>query len=153
MGLDDEIVLTLNADELLQELEKVEARADEAEEKVEAVKEVAEISFSKVMSMVHAGWLVTQGMVRAAGGTISTVFRTVVGTTLGMISMLIPILTAESVTPGMQAQAALGFASIAMATAALAAAEAEEREFSDALRGANMALHGIQSMLGMIPNW
>ena len=150
MGLDEEITLTLNADELLLELDKVEARANEVENTVAKVEEESEKSYTAVIGMVHAGWLATQGMVRAAGGTISTVFRTVIGTTLGAISLLTPILTAEAVTPGMQAQAAMGFASIALALSALVAAEAQEQEFSDALRGANMALHGIQSMIGMI---
>jgi hypothetical protein len=101
------------------------------------------------MAGVHASWLATQGIVRAAGGTIETVFRTVVGTTLGAISMLVPLLTAEAVTPGMQIQAAMGLASIAVAVSAMVAAELEQRELSDQLRGANMALHGIQSLLGV----
>ena len=98
--------------------------------------------------MVHAGWLTTQGLVRAAGGTIQTVFRTVVGTTLGTISVLAPLFTAMEVTPGMQIQAGIGFLSLAMSISALVAAQAQEKEFSDALRGANMALHGIQSIVG-----
>ena len=101
------------------------------------------------MGGVHAVWLATQGVVRAAGGSISTVFRTVIGTTLGAISLLTPILTAQAVTPGMQIQAAIGFASIAVAVSALVAAELQQRELSDALRGANMALHGIQSLIGV----
>ena len=100
------------------------------------------------MSGVHAGWLATQGMVRAAGGTISTVFRTVIGTTLGAISMLAPIFSAQAVS-GDYIRAAMGMASIAIAVSAMVAAEAQEREVSDALRGANMALHGIQSLLGV----
>jgi len=62
--------------------------------------------------------------------------------------MLVPILTAESVTPGMQVQAALGFASVATSLAAMAAAEAQQKDFSNQLRGLNMSLHGIQSLLG-----
>ena len=98
--------------------------------------------------MVRAGWITTQGLVRAAGGTIQTVFRTVVGTALGTISILAPLFTAMTVTPGMQAQAVLGAISIGTSLMALAAAQDQEKEFSDALRGANMALHGIQSMIG-----
>ena len=49
----------------------------------------------------------------------------------------------------MQIQAALGFASIAVAVSALVAAELQEKEFSDALRGANMAIHGVQSLIGV----
>lgn len=106
--------------------------------------------------MVHAGWLATQGLIRATGGTIQTVFRTVVGTTLGAISMIYPVLQAAlagglaSMNPWAVAQALMGLASIGLATTALIAAQAQEKEYSDALRGANMALHGIQSMIGVI---
>lgn len=93
--------------------------------------------------------MATQGLIRAAGGSIETVFRTVIGTTLGAISLLVPILSAQAVTPGMQLQAAIGFASIGLAVSALVSAELDQREVSDALRGANMALHGIQSLLGV----
>ena len=147
MGLDDEITLTLNAEELLLELDKVEARANEVEDIVEKTEKASGVSFSKVMGGVHAMWLTTQGVVRAAGGSISTVFRTLVGTTLGAISTLTPIFQAE-VAANDYVSAAMGMASIGIALAALAAAQAEEKQFSDALRGANMALHGIQSIIG-----
>ena len=100
------------------------------------------------MSGVHAGWLATQGMVRAAGGTISTVFRTVIGTTLGAIATLTPVFAAEAAA-GDYIRAAMGMASIVLALSAMAAMEAEEKEISDQLRGANMALHGIQSLIGV----
>lgn len=142
--------MEINAEELFRELGEVKQEAEVVEEIVEEVKQEAALTFSNVMGMVHAGWLATQGMVRAAGGSISTVFRTVVGSTLGAISVLIPLLTATSVTPGMYAQGVMGLASIALSVAALAAMEAQEKEFSDALRGANMALHGMQSMIGLM---
>jgi len=147
--------LTLNAEELLQELDEVETRANEVEELVEEVEAQSETSFNQVLGMLHAGWLATQGLVRATGGTIQTVFRTVVGTTLGAISMIYPVLQAAlagglaSMNPWAVAQALLGLASIGLATTALIAAQAQQKEFSDSLRGANMALHGIQSMIGV----
>ena len=101
------------------------------------------------MSVVHAGWLATQGFIRAAGGTVQTVFRTVVGTTLGAIQTLAPIFTMEAAA-GDYINAALGMASIATSVAALIAFQQQEKDVSDALRGANMALHGVQSMIGTI---
>ena len=98
--------------------------------------------------MAHAGWLATQGIVRAAGGTISTVFRTLIGTTLGAISTLTPIFQAQ-MTAGSYFTAAMGIASLVLAREALTQAEAGQQEYSDALRGANMAIHGVQSMLGV----
>ena len=107
------------------------------------------MSFNQVMSMVHAGWLATQGMVRAAGGTIQTVFRTVIGTTLGAISTLAPIFAAEAAA-GDYIRAAMGMANIGIALSAMRAMEAGEKELSDQLRGANMALHGVQAMIGQM---
>jgi hypothetical protein len=99
--------------------------------------------------MVHAGWLTTQGLVRAAGGSIQTVFRTLVGTTLGTIAVLKPLFMAKA-TAGDFVGAAMGMISIGLALSALYAAQQEEKEVSDSLRGANMALHGIQSIIGMV---
>ena len=147
--VDDKITLSINAEELLRELEEIEQRANEVEDIVVKVKRSSQISITKIMGGVHAGWLATQGMVRAAGGSIDTVFRTVVGTTLGAISMLVPVLTAQEAVPGMQIQATMGLISIGVAVAAMVAAELDQRELSDSLRGANMALHGIQSLIGM----
>lgn len=148
-GLDEKVTLELNAEDLLRELAVVEQRAEDVENVVEEVGRDSQAIMNKVMAGVHAGWLATQGLVRAAGGSISTVFRTVIGSTLGAISLLTPILSAEMVTPGGQIQALMGFASIALAVGALVSAELEQREFSDALRGANMALHGVQSLIGV----
>lgn len=134
---------------MLKELNAIEQKANEIEETVQEVISTSEVSFGQVLSMVHAGWLATQGMVRATGGTISTVFRTVIGTTLGAVATLAPIFAAEAVA-GDYIRAAMGMASIGLALSALAAMKAEEKEMSDALRGANMALHGIQSMIGVI---
>ena len=67
---------------------------------------------------------------------------------MGTISVLAPLFTAKAVL-GDYVSAALGMASIGLAVSALVAAESDEREFSDQLRGANMALHGIQSLLGV----
>lgn len=130
-------------------MEVIETEIEEKQELLKDLEDESEITFSKVLSMAHAGWLATQGIVRAAGGTIQTVFRTVVGTALGTIAVLAPLFTAMEVTPGMQVQATLGFMSLITSLAALDAATREEKEFSDALRGANMALHGIQSLLGV----
>jgi hypothetical protein len=147
--LTDRITLEINADDLLAQLEGVQIEAEKTEDIVEEVKEASETSFTEVMSMVHAGWLATQGIVRAAGGSIQTVFRTLVGTTLGTISVLKPLFTAKAAA-GDWISAAIGFASIGLSLAALSAAESQQKEISDQLRGANMALHGVQSLIGNI---
>ena len=146
--MEEEITLTINAEELYRELAEIEAKAQEIRELIGQVEKESQVSFSQIMGAVHAGWLATQGMVRAAGGSIATVFRTVIGTVLGTISVLAPLFTAMEVTPGMQIQATIGMISLITSFAALEMAKRDEMEFSDQLRGANMALHGIQSLIG-----
>lgn len=130
---------------------EVEQKANEVEQLVEEVKKESKVSFGQVLGFVHAGWLATQGMVRAAGGSIQTVFRTLVGTTLGAIAVLVPIFAAEA-TAGDYVRAALGMVSIGLALQALAAMQGQHQELSDQLRGANMMLHGVQAMIGSF-NW
>ena len=150
----ERIDIVINAEEVLRALEQVDAKIEETEEKaeevIEKVEEAAIISYNQVLNMARSTWLMTQGIVRTAGGAISATFRMAVGTVLGAISMLLPIFTAEAVTPGMQVNAALGMISIGIAIAALAAAEQEQNELALQLRGANMALHGIQSFIGAV---
>lgn len=155
--LSEEIRLELNVDELLRDLEGVNIEAEKTVAKVQTVKEVSKLSFNQTMGAVHAGWLAVQGLVRMGGGSIQTVFRTVIGTTLGAISTLQPVLHAAlqgglaSMNPWMVAQAALGLISIGTSIAALMAFQSEEKALSDALRGANMAMHGVQSVIGFVP--
>ena len=54
-------------------------------------------------------------------------------------------------SPGfaMQIQAVLGLASLATSFAALAEAQKQQKEASDALRGANMTMHAIQTFIGV----
>ncbi len=150
----ERIDIVINAEEVLRALEQVDAKIEETEEKAEEVIEKIDTSttasYNQVLNMARSTWLMTQGIVRAAGGAISATFRMAVGATLGAISMLLPIFTAEAVTPGMQANAILGMISIATAIAALSAAQKEEQELALQFRGANMALHGIQSIIGVL---
>ena len=146
---DEGIVLKVNKEEIIQDLKEIKEEGKAVTKTVEKIVTEAKYSFTQIIGGVHAVWLATQGAVRAAGGSIETVFRTLIGTSLSTVAILAPLLSAQAVTPGMQIQAALGFASLGLAISALVAAEAEEKEFSDALRGANMALHGIQSFIGV----
>jgi len=134
-------------------LENIEDEANRVEEVVEQVREKAEITWDHILAGVHATWLATQGLVRAGGGSVQTVMRAVIGSTISAISTITPVLSAlmaeglAGMNPYQVAQALAGLASIGLATGALISAQMEEQELSDALRGANMALHGVQSLL------
>jgi len=151
--MEEKIELTLNAEDLLRELEVIDEKVDELEEKASEVIEEVEIattdSYNQVLNMARASWLTFQGIVRVGGGTISSVFRMAIGTTLGMIAMLKPIVAAQATT-GDWVRAALGMTSIGLAIAATIAAQADYKKLELQIRGANMALHGIQSIIGSL---
>ncbi len=139
--------------EVTRELEVVDDKVDELEDKAEAVIEKIEVqtidSYQQVLNIARASWNIIQGVVRAAGGTISSTLRFAIGTALGAFAVLKPVFTAQAVS-GDYIKATLGMASIGLGHAAVAAAEKEQRPLERQFRGANMALNSIQTYIGSI---
>ena len=125
----ERIDIVISAEEVLGALNVVEEKIDAVEDKAEAVIEKIEVqtidSYQQVLNIARASWNIIQGVVRAAGGTISSTLRFAIGT-------------------------ALGLASIGLGLAAVAAAEKEQRQLERQFRGANMALNSIQTYIGSI---
>ncbi len=149
----ERIDIVINAEEVLGALNVVEEKIDAVEDKAEAVIEKIEVqtidSYQQVLNIARASWNIIQGVVRAAGGTISSTLRFAIGTALGAFAVLKPIFTAQAVS-GDYIRAALGLASIGLGLAAVAAAEGEQRQLERQFRGANMALNSIQTYIGSI---
>jgi len=120
---------------------------------VKKVEETSKFTFFSVLNMAKMAWSTTEMIVKQAGGTISTVFSGLISATFATISILQPLLTAEAVTPGMQATAALGFIQLGLTIAALVAAEQKRAELEESLRNASMALMSISSLIGRAYNF
>ena len=176
--MSERIDIVINAEEVLRALERVEGKIEEVEDKAdtavirvvkvlehgedkieeledkaEAVIEKIEVqtidSYQQVLNIARASWNIIQGVVRAAGGTISSTLRFAIGTALGAFAVLKPVFAAQAVS-GDYIRAALGMVSIGLGLAAVAAAQKEQAALERQFRGANMALNAVQTYIGSI---
>jgi len=150
--MDENIVeLHLNADQLYSELrdvdEKVQDITEDAHRKIDEVEDRTQDSFNAVMSMARSAWLTTRGVIRAAGGTVSSYFNLLIHTTFRTIEILAPLFTAKAAA-GDYVQAAIGMANLALATSAAIAAQLDFNELASQLHGWTTALRGIGYMVG-----
>ena len=89
-----------------------------------------------------------EGVVRAAGGTISTTLRAAASAAFGVANVLIPLLTAKAITTMDWVTFGLGMAQV---TAGLIAAGAASIEAEKIEQGANVGmgmLGGINAIVG-----
>jgi len=145
--LDNKITLELNADELLKDLDKVEKRANEVELVVDGVKKESKDTYKEVMGAIKTTWMATQAMVGAAGGSIDTVFRSIISAGISAASILIPIFTAQELVPGFQITATIGLAEIAASTGAIIAAALDQTDLATSFSVLSTSLTGFGGFL------
>jgi hypothetical protein len=150
MGEDFRMYLDLdtsNAEEKLRRLEHDKNRVDRL---VVESKKKATLSFNQVLSMAQQSWGVMDAMFRAMGINMSMQMRLLVRSSFSVIRILAPIIAAEEVTPGMQAQAAIAGVNLALAIAAIGLAEAEQTQAATQVAALTEGLSGINSMIGSL---
>lgn len=143
-----DVIIEVDKSELEQAKVDVDNFDKKSNEIIETVDKKSRESFFHVLTQARAAYTVGLGLIKASGVSVSYFFRSMMSAAFGAISIMTPLLTAEAVTPGMQWAAALGFAELGVAVAAVVAAQMEQSEIARGFRGAAMALGGIQSMLG-----
>ena len=128
------------------ELEKVKFTAEEVQTKVED-------TVRGVIRAARLGWMVIQGVHRAAGIGISMTSRLVVSAGFGAIQTLYPLLMAalhlgEATfnVPTIVASL-IGLTQLTTAMMALAAYESDQKEISKQLRGLNFVMSSIGLMI------
>ena len=137
---------------MFKKLGEVETYREEVE--TAAVKTIDFISaetrkaMQKTITMVRATWAITQGVLEAAGISVSSQFRMVMSAVLGSISMLMPILTAQTMTPATMFQGFMGLMELTAAIAALGVAESEFKQNEAAYFSAMRILNGVQALFG-----
>jgi len=103
--------------------------------------------FSQVLTMARAGWQTTQAIVEASGGTISTMFASMISMAFASIAILTPLLSAKAAA-GDWISAIIGFGEIGATLVAMGAAMGEKAEAEAAARDAMSILNNIGSFLG-----
>lgn len=143
-----DIIVEVDTSELEAAEEKAEEIIETQEETIEEVEKKAHMSFNKVMLMARGAYMITAGIIRATGGTVSTMFRMAISAAISTAAFMYPLLTAESLTPGMQVQAAIGLINLAIAMEAIGMAARQQQELARGMMAINTTLHGMSMMLG-----
>jgi len=154
MGENLRFKIDLDAQPLHDKLNAVDSRAEAVKAKTDAIFEEVEakrrMSFQQVVSMAQMSWSVMDATLRALGINVSMQFRLLMRTGFAAIRVLTPLLTAQAMTPGMKAQAALGLLNLSLAISALQMTGSEYTQAQTQLAAATEALAGINSMVGML---
>ncbi len=141
--MSEKIELDVDTEPIISKLKAV----DKLRQDVEGA---ATASFNQVVGMARASYMLIKNVVQAAGGTIPATLEAIISGTISAIAILKPLLTATAVTPGMQAQAAIGFANLVLTFAALSAAQQKKADIQQTIAGVNGILTGISALIGTI---
>ena len=114
------------------------------------VEDAAKTSFNQVVGMARASYMLLNSVVKAAGGAVPATLEAIITGTISAIAIFKPLLTAAAVTPGMQIQAAIGFANLVLTFTALAAAQQKKEDIVQTISGMNGVLNGISALIGSI---
>ncbi len=105
-------------------------------------------STRNMIGLARNAYMTLVGMSRVMGMGISTLFSTMISGVLSFASIMYPILTMESVTPGMQVQAAIGFVNLGLAITAMVLAQSKQQEAARDIQNINFMLHSISNLVG-----
>jgi uncharacterized membrane protein len=150
--MSENITLSVDTSAGQEALAALEKRIDEIVNKentvIQTTEKASKMSFNRVLSMARMGWSVTDQVMQAFGIHANEQVRLLIQSAFSSISFLTPILMAESVTPGMQLQAAFGLGELASAALALFQAQTGQQQLSRATAEASRALFQVGSFLG-----
>ena len=140
--------LKIPKEQILQDIAKVDEQRKKLEEKLEETGEKTKDTWMIAVGVAQASWNLMDGILTAAGVTISGVTRAVIQGAFSAVQIFTPIITAAAVTPGMQILAAIGAVQIGLAIAAAVAAEREQKEVQTGLTVASGMISNVVSFAG-----
>ena len=148
----ERIEITINAEEVLRELDQLDNKIEDTEQKaedvVETVEEQTKKSFNQVMGFMRASYSVISGMSRVMGGGMTQVFASMYMAAMSAIGTYKAIAAAIAATgPTGWIQASIMTTSLITASLNLVSIMSGQRTLSTKIRGINMALHGISGMI------
>ena len=149
---EERIELTIDPEPLKRAIrdinDDIEETKENATEMVDDVKDKAEKSFNEVMGFMRTSYLLISGISRVLGQGMSQVFSSIYMTAISAIGTYKAIAAAMAASGVGTAQAIIMGISLTTATASLVSIMAGQRDLSVKIRGINMTLHGISSMIG-----
>ncbi len=135
-----------------EELIILEEKRKKLDKELEKTKKKSRETWKLAVGVAQASWNLTTTLLEIQGVQISQTLRAVISGAFAAHAIITPILAAETVTPGMQAAAAFGFAQIALSIAAAFAAEQEATDIESDFRDQASVLGSISSLAGEFRN-
>jgi len=148
MSIQIEIVVYLDDTKLKDKMIETQAKVDKTAENIKTNEKAATESFTEVMGYMRTTYLMISGFSRILGGKMSQVFSSMYMVGMSAIGTYKAIAAAIAATgPLGWVQAGIMTVSLITAGSSLVSVMAGQRELSTKIRGINMALHGISSMV------
>ena len=152
--MSERIEITLTAEELFRYLEEVDQRVQETEENaeivLEAVKEDSSAAFNQVLSMARGSYLLSLGMVKAMGGSVTYMFRSMISGMFATISALKAVALGKAMTTMDWISFAMEMGQLGLALTATVLAEQGQMAAGRAIMGAKMSLMGLSQLIGVM---
>ncbi len=146
----EEVVLDLKIDEksLIQQLESIEERRKELDGALDRTKKKSKETWKMAVGIAQASWTLIDTILETSGVAITHTLRASIQGAFAAQAILTPLLTAESVTPGMQALAAFGFFQLGLSIAAAIAADVKATEIETELNNTEKLMGNIANFAG-----
>lgn len=136
--------------ELEEAEEKLNAFEIRSHEVIHKTDKATTASFQQVVSMARGSYLLALGTVKAFGGSVSYMFRSMVSAAFSTIIALKAVSLAKAMTTMDWISFAMEMGQLGLATAATIAAELGAQDIGRSLMGAKMSLMGLSSLIGAI---
>ena len=152
----DFLDLEVNAEDMINVVEEVDEKVKKTRRVIGLVDIEADVVLRRNIQRMRLSWGMLQGMIRAAGGSISMTQRLVISAGFGAVQALQPVLTAAlgaglaSMNAYQVSQALLGLAELGSSIAALVAYQTGARDVSLQLRGINFMLSNMSMYLNVM---
>ena len=152
--MSEKIEITLTAEELFRYLEEVDQRVQETEENaIEVIEDVEEKSgdaFNQVLTMARGSYLLALGTVKAMGGSVTYMFRSMVSGMFATISALRAVALGKAMTTMDWVSFAMEMGQLGLAMAATILAEQGAMAAGRSIMGAKMSLMGLSQLIGVM---
>lgn len=145
-----EIEIIVDDSQLKESKREFEDFQKESTNIIKTVEDDTGAAFNKVVSMARGSYLLSLGMIKAAGVSVTYFFRSMVSAAFSTVSMLKAISLGKAMTTQNWVQFGLEMAQLGLATAAIVAASMKKEDVSRGLMGAKMSLMGVQQLIGSL---
>ena len=152
--MSESIELIIDVDVLRRELAEVNQEVNDTEEKagrvIEEVENRSREAFNDVLSIARSSYIIALGTVKAMGGSVSYMFRSMVSAAFTTIHALQALALGKAMTTSDWLSFTMEMAQLGLALGATIAADLGQQEIGRSLMGAKMSLMGLQNLIGVM---